>query len=135
MKWLSAIASFGVMVALTVSSSGCKKADQQTSGGNKFTLTAPKETTIAPGKTEKVTVKIARQKGFEEGDVKVDLSDLPAGVTADPAEAKITGKNDTVDITLKAAADAKEESKEAKATAAAGSDKAEVRFKVSVSKK
>jgi uncharacterized membrane protein len=134
MKWFSAIASFGVMAALTVSSSGCKKADQQTSPGNKFSVKAPGDINISPGKTEKVTIKIDRKKGFEDGTVKFKLTGFPTGVTADPADPEITGKNDAVDVKLTASKEAKEEAKEVTITGDAGGDKAEARFKVNVKK-
>jgi uncharacterized membrane protein len=134
MKWLSVLASFGLMIALTVSSSGCKKADQQTSKANKFTVEAPKDVNLAPGKTKTVTVKISRKTGFEDGTVKLSIEGLPKGVTCEPASPAITGKNNEIDITLSAANDAPETAKEATIAATANGDKGEVRFKVNVKK-
>jgi uncharacterized membrane protein len=134
MKWLSVLASFGLMVALTVSNSGCKKGDTTTSEKGKFTLKTPGDVSIAPGKSEKVTIKIERKKGFEDGTVKFKISGLPAGVKADPEDPEITGKNDAVDVTLSADKNAKEEGKEVTVTATAGDDKSEGRFKVTVKK-
>jgi uncharacterized membrane protein len=133
MKWVSVLASFGLMVALTLSSSGCKK-DTQTSEKGKFSVTAPSDTNIAPGKDTKVTIKIDRKKGFEKGTVKFKFSDFPTGVTADPKEPEITEDKNAVDVTLTADAKAKEEAKEVTITATANGDKAEARFKVNVKK-
>jgi uncharacterized membrane protein len=136
MKWLSAIASFSLMVMLTVSSSGCKKGEQKSvegPKGEKLTLTAPPDTDIKVGNTAKVTVKIAREKFTDPVDI--EITDLPAGVTADPAKTTIGKDNTSADITLKAANDAKADSKEAKVKASGGSLSQEANFKVTVKKK
>jgi hypothetical protein len=133
MKWLSAIASFSVMVMLTVSSSGCKKGEQKTAegeGGKKLTVQAPADTEIEGGKDIKVTVKITREKFTDPVDI--EISDLPAGVTADPAK-KTIGKDDSsADITLKVDEKAKADTKLAKVKASGGGLSQDVTFKVTV---
>ena len=133
MKWLSAIASFAVMVMLTVSSSGCKKGEQKSAegeGGKKLTVTAPPETDVKAGDTAKVTVKIAREK-FDDP-VDIEITDLPAGVTADPAKTKIEKGKTSADITLKADKEAKAASKVAKVKASGGGLSQDVTFQVTV---
>src|SRR5262245_63158177 len=90
MKWLSLVATLALAATLTVGSSGCKKGEQKTAegeGGKKLTLEGPPETNVKVGDTTKVTVKITREKFTEP--VEIEIADLPAGVTADPAKATI----------------------------------------------
>src|SRR5438445_11519231 len=107
MKWLSAIASFGLMVVLTVSSSGCKKGEKETGsvgGSEKYEIQGPADTSINPGKTAEITVKITRKGDFKD-DVKVSIADLPDKVTATPKETTVGKDNSSATIKLEAAND------------------------------
>ncbi len=140
MKWLSTIASFGLMVMLTVGSSGCKKGDKQTastSGGTeKFTLNGPGDVTIKHGDTKEIKVTIDRKEGFKTGDVTVKLTDLPKGVEADTTEKKIEKDHTSCTFNLTTAKVAEDGVVgTAKIEAEGGGAKANASFKVTVEKR
>jgi hypothetical protein len=136
MKWLSAIASFGLMVVLTVSSSGCKKGETTTKegeGGKKLTVTAPGATSIKQGDSQTVTVKIAREKFTEP--VEIKFSNLPDKISVVEKDLTIAKDKDEGKFTLKADATAEVvDGKEATVTATGGGITTDAKFKVSVTK-
>ena len=137
MKWLSAIASFSVMVMLTVSSSGCKKGETKTGEGpegKKLTLTTPSPTSIKQGESETVTVKIAREKFTDP--VEIKFSNLPDKVSVVEKDLTIAKDKDEGKFTLKAEGEAPVvDGKEATVTATGGGATTDAKFKVSVTKK
>jgi uncharacterized membrane protein len=73
---------------------------------NTFKLDVPvMSTTIKQGETKQITIDIARGKAFDE-DVTLKFSDLPKGVSVEPAAAMIKNGDKQVKVTIKAAADA-----------------------------
>ena len=137
MKWLSAIASFGLMVMLTVSSSGCKKGESGTAaagGEEKYTVTGPKDTNITVGKKNTIDVKVDRKKGFD-GPVDVEVTGLPDKVTATPAKTTISKDSTSTTITLEAANEAKaSDDNVVKVKTSGGGANKEVSFKLSIKK-
>lgn len=85
---------------------GCGKTSEVTGpGGKKLKITGPAGTTgITQGETEKITVSVAREDF--KGPIKVEVMDLPSGVSVVESEMTIPdGKND-ITLTLKAEPDA-----------------------------
>jgi hypothetical protein len=70
----------------------------------KLTATASSDHTITQGETDKVTVTVNRSN-FKD-DVTVEVSDLPEGVTLESRDMNIPADQNTITLTLKAAADA-----------------------------
>jgi hypothetical protein len=138
MKWLSAIASFGLALTLTVSSSGCKKGEKgeaKAGGETKYTVEGPAPTSIDPGKSTEVTVKISRKGDFKD-EVKVSLADLPEKVTATPKEPTIGKDNTSATIKLEAANDAPAVKDHAiNITTSGGGATEKISFKLTVNKK
>jgi len=141
MKWLSLIVAVGLVFGVV----GCKgetekkeknKSTVKGEGGKELSVsTSPDKVALTPGGDEKsITVKVER-KNFDDA-VKVTISDLPEGVTADEKTKEIPKGNNDVKFTLKAGDDAKE-TKGQKASAAAdgGGLKKEANFTVDVAKK
>lgn len=73
---------------------------------NTFTLSVPTlSTTLKQGETETVAIGIRRGDGFDEN-VTLNLSNLPTGVTADPAAPMISKGEEEANVSLTAGADA-----------------------------
>src|SRR5271165_897341 len=71
---------------------------------NTFNLTAP-STSLKQGETKAVSIGIRRGTNFQE-DVTLKFTDVPQGVTLDPASPVIKHGETETKVTLKAAADA-----------------------------
>jgi len=107
---------------------------QQNPGSNeKLTLEKPSDETVKVGDSAKVTVKIKR-KDFG-GPVEITFSDIPEGITIDPASAKLSGSDDSSTFTLKAGNNAKVGDHTVKVTAKAESMNPSQTFKVTVKDK
>ncbi|MCI0458744.1 MAG: hypothetical protein L0Z62_17435 [Gemmataceae bacterium] len=136
MKVFSAFAMIVLALTLSVGSVGCKKGEegkaQTPSGEEKYTVEGLKDQTIKVGDSEKVTIKVTRVKGFD-GPIEVKLANLPDKVEATPAETTIGKENNSAEITLKAANDAKTvENQAVKVTTSGGGASKDVSFKLSV---
>jgi len=131
MKWLSMIVAAGLVVGIC----GCGETKKVSGeGGAVLKVTGPAATTLKQGESKDITVKIGRTK-FDDP-VKVTLSDLPAGVTADEMTRTAEKGATEVQFTLKAADDAKpEDNHKGKVTATAKDMKDTVEFTVSVKSK
>jgi hypothetical protein len=80
---------------------GCNEGERGTvkgESGEELTLTAPANTSIIQGGTQKVTVRIER-KNFDDP-VDVKLEQLPKGVTADKDSKTIAKEDKSVEFTL-----------------------------------
>ena len=100
----------GLGVAVLV---GCEKSASTAPGTNpskpdevrKLTLRKPSDIDIARNGTEKITVHVDRDNF--KGPVEVSLKDLPAGVSVVTPEMTIPEGKDNIEVTLKAAPEAK----------------------------
>ncbi len=140
MKWVSVLASFALMAALTVGTSGCKKGDKQTgsdaSGTAKYTLNGPGDVTIAHGDSKEIKVTIDRKEGFKTGDVMVTITELPKGVEADAKSKTIEKDGTTAKFTLTTAKAPEEGEKGVgKIEAEGGGAKTNATFNITVEKR
>jgi hypothetical protein len=136
MRWLSFVASFALIVAVSTMGVGCKKAANNntttTGGDGKYTLTKPDDVTIKQGEKKDVTVKVERKGDFKD-EVKLTISDLPDGVKAEKSEVTVAKDAKEATFTLKADDAAKEGDGTPKIKGSPGD--ATISFKVSVKKK
>jgi len=131
------------LVVVLVATVGCgkdkdsKKTEVTGAGDKKLSLTAPGDTTIKPGETQKIKVKIGRDK-FDE-DVEIMFEGLPPGVTvkeaAENKSVKIAKGQTEGEYTLEAKADAAEKTGQVvKVTAKAMDMSTTAQFKLDVKK-
>ena len=117
MKWLSFAAAFVLLG--TLGCSGEKKETQE--GDKKLTVTAPGNTSIKQGESDKVTVKINREK-FEDP-VKVEFIDLPKGVSIEETDLSFEKGVTEKKFTMKVDAGATPAEGKAKVVASSGTMK------------
>jgi hypothetical protein len=97
MRLLSFVASFGLIVALSVGSVGCKKSGTNNAGSGSpaawGTLSEPSEVKIKKGKTATLKVSIDRKGDKKDDEVTIKVTP-PAKITVSPTDKKL-GKADT----------------------------------------
>jgi hypothetical protein len=109
----------GLLVAALVAAAGCDGKDSPGGPGatnptgkqplygqadNTFNLTAP-STGLKQGETKAVSISIKRGTNFQD-DVALEFTDVPQGVSLEPASPVIKHGDKATEVTLKAAADA-----------------------------
>lgn len=111
-SWYTALAA-GLVLAV-----GCNQSDPGGPGtrtskkpvvgqaNDTFKLEAPStETSIKQGETKTVTVSIDRGTNFDQ-DVKLEMSEMPKGITVTPSSTAIKASDKEVQLTIVAAKDA-----------------------------
>jgi hypothetical protein len=95
--------------ALVVLVSGCPDGDKAIApvnrDGGTFTLSKPSDVTIKRGDTAKVKISVERKNNLNDA-LDVKFGKLPKGVQVNEGEAKIAERQNSVEVTLSAAADA-----------------------------
>jgi hypothetical protein len=94
---------FAAALLCNVGCSG-EKTKVEGEGGKKLTLTAPGNTSVNQGETEKITVKVAREK-FDDA-IDLDFDQIPEGVTLEEKDPKIEKGSSEAVFHLKADAKA-----------------------------
>jgi hypothetical protein len=102
MKWLSF-----ALTAVLISGVGCsgEKGTVKGEGGKELTVQAPGDVSVKQGGTEKIKVKIKREKFDDPVDLKFEQ--MPEGVTIEETDTKIDKGSTEATFTLKADAKAK----------------------------
>ena len=103
----------GILAVGTLTLVGCTQASTTAPSTNpnkpgdtrELTLSAPKEQGVTRNSTEKLTLRVDRDNF--DGAVKIDIQDLPAGVSVVNPEMTIPAGKDSIEVTIKAAPDAK----------------------------
>src|SRR5262245_15535604 len=113
MRWLSFVASFGLIVALSVGSVGCKKGGNNTTSGTGTEGTAGwgglgdvtlKDGSVKQGKETTLSVKLNRKSGKKDKvTVKVNTPDK---ITAKPASKDLENDEVSQDFTISVAENA-----------------------------
>lgn len=134
MRGLTLLATAALSAALLV---GCTKETARVKGeaGKELKLTGPAHTDVNQGETAKITIKVDRDKF--KGPVDLEISGLPQGVSVLEKEHKVVEGKDSLELTLKADADAPPvEGHKAKVAAKAGELQAgPIDFEIDVEKK
>jgi uncharacterized membrane protein len=132
MRWLSFVASFALIVAVSSMAVGCKKAANNNTGGTTTpatwgTLGQPDEVKIKKGKTATLKVTIERKGDKKDDDVTLKVT-VPEKWKAEPTEKVLAKDKTSQEFTITAPDDAK--SGEATVAATPGDQKKTVKLTV-----
>jgi hypothetical protein len=128
-----ALVCAAAVAALVVAVNGCQRKTAENTAGQKITLSAPGNVDIKRGGTAEVKVSISRTNYNEP--VKVEITNLPTGVSVETKDMTIAKDQSSGTFTLKARDDAELVTKEATATVTGGDLKVSENFKVTVKDK